>query len=56
VNIETLKKVGVVRNSASTLRILAKGELRTSLRIFAAYASVAAIRSVEAAGGKVEFR
>jgi large subunit ribosomal protein L15 len=56
VNIETLKRIGIARNSASTLRILAKGELRTSLHIFAAYASAAAIRCVEAVGGKVEFK
>ncbi|MDR2646440.1 MAG: 50S ribosomal protein L15 [Holosporaceae bacterium] len=56
VNIETLKKAGVARNSASTLRILAKGKLQTSLHIFAAYASAAAIRGVEAVRGKVEFR
>jgi large subunit ribosomal protein L15 len=56
VNIDTLKKAGVARNSASTLRVLAKGELRISLHIFAAYASAAAIRCVEAVGGKVEFR
>ena len=53
VNIETLKAANVVRSSACTVRLLGKGELKTALNISVAYASVNAIRAVEAIGGKV---
>jgi large subunit ribosomal protein L15 len=53
VNIEALKEAGVVRKSAEIVRLLAKGELKTALQISVGYASDAATRGVEAAGGKV---
>jgi large subunit ribosomal protein L15 len=54
VNIVTLKAAGVVRSTASTVRLLAKGELKVALQISFGYVSDAAIRGVEAAGGKVQ--
>ncbi len=54
VNIETLKAANVVRDNICTVRLLAKGDLKTALNISIAYASEAAIRIIEAAGGKVQ--
>ncbi|MDR0968174.1 MAG: 50S ribosomal protein L15 [Holosporaceae bacterium] len=54
VDIEVLKKVGAVRMTSKTVRLLAKGELKTALKISVAYASDAATRGVEVAGGKVQ--
>jgi large subunit ribosomal protein L15 len=54
VDIATLKAAGVVRDRVSTVRLLAKGELKVALQISLGYASDAAIRKVEAAGGKVQ--
>lgn len=54
VDIEALKTANVIRKSACIVRLLAKGELKTSLDITVSYASDAAIRGVEAAGGKVQ--
>ena len=54
VNIDTLKAANVVRDSACTVRLLAKGDLKTALNISVCYASDAAVRIVEAAGGKVQ--
>jgi large subunit ribosomal protein L15 len=54
VNIEILKTAGIVRSTSSTVRLLAKGELKAALQISVGYASGAAIHGVEAAGGKVQ--
>jgi large subunit ribosomal protein L15 len=54
VNLEILKKVGIVRDNSTSVRLLAKGELKVALQISVGYASDAAIRGVEAAGGKVQ--
>ena len=54
VTIETLQAAGAVRRTACTLRVLAKGELKVALQITANYASDAAMKAVEAAGGKVQ--
>ncbi|MDR1375725.1 MAG: 50S ribosomal protein L15 [Holosporaceae bacterium] len=53
VNIEFLKKIGVVRKTAESVRLLAKGELKVALNISVGYASGAALSAVEAIGGKV---
>jgi large subunit ribosomal protein L15 len=54
VNLEILKKAGVVRSNSTSVRLLAKGELKTALQISVGYASDAAIRGVEASGGKIQ--
>ena len=54
VDIEALKTANVIRKNACVVRLLAKGELKTALDITVSYASDAAIRGVEAAGGKVQ--
>jgi large subunit ribosomal protein L15 len=54
INIETLKTAGIVRRASSTVRLLAKGELRVALQISVGYASDAATRGVEAVGGKIQ--
>ncbi|MDR2782062.1 MAG: 50S ribosomal protein L15 [Holosporaceae bacterium] len=54
VNIDVLKKIGAVRNGSTSLRLLAKGELKVALQISVGYASDAATRGVEATGGKVQ--
>ena len=54
VDIDALKTANVVRKNACIVRLLAKGELKTALDITVSYASDAAIRGVEAAGGKVQ--
>lgn len=54
VTIEVLKSLGIVRNSTTNLRLLAKGKLSTALQISVNYASDAAMKGVEAAGGKVQ--
>jgi large subunit ribosomal protein L15 len=53
INLEVLKETGIIRDNSSSVRLLAKGELKTALQISVGYASGAAIRGVEAAGGKV---
>jgi large subunit ribosomal protein L15 len=53
VNLEVLKKAGAVRSNATSIRLLAKGELKTALQISVGYASDAAVQGVEAAGGRV---
>ncbi|MDR0678145.1 MAG: 50S ribosomal protein L15 [Holosporaceae bacterium] len=54
VNIATLKAAGIVRSNVSTVRLLAKGELKVALQISLGYVSGSAIRGIEAAGGKVQ--
>lgn len=54
INIDVLKKIGAVRENASIVRLLAKGTLGVALNISVNYATDAAIRGVEAAGGKVQ--
>ena len=54
VTVDILKEVGAVKSNAETLRLLAKGELKVALQISVNYASDAAVRAVEAAGGKVQ--
>jgi large subunit ribosomal protein L15 len=54
VDIEVLKSARIVRKTASSVRLLAKGSLKTVLNVAVSYASEAAIRVVESAGGKVQ--
>ena len=54
ITIELLKGLRVIRDRTVKLRLLAKGELKTALTISVSYASGAAVKSVEAAGGKVQ--
>ena len=54
VTVDSLKAANVIRQNACVVRLLAKGELKTPLNIAVSYASDAAIRGVEAAGGKVK--
>ncbi|MDR1362247.1 MAG: 50S ribosomal protein L15 [Holosporaceae bacterium] len=53
IDITVLQAIGAVRNAALGIRLLGKGELKTQLNIVANYATAAAIRGVEAAGGRV---
>ena len=54
VTIDVLKQNGLVRSNASVLRVLAKGKLDVALTVVANYATDAAVRGVESAGGKVQ--
>jgi large subunit ribosomal protein L15 len=53
VNKDVLKKIGAIKDTATVVRLLGKGELKTPLNITAGYATASAIRGVEASGGKV---
>jgi large subunit ribosomal protein L15 len=53
-NIESLKKAGVLRNSAEAVKLLAKGEIKAKITIEVTLASAAAIAAVEKAGGSVK--
>lgn len=54
VTVDVLKGLGAIKSNTESLRLLAKGELKVALQISVNYASDAAIRAVEAAGGKVQ--
>lgn len=54
INIDALKTANVIRKNICNVRLLAKGELKTALNLTVSYASDAAVRGVEAAGGKVQ--
>ncbi|MDR3187167.1 MAG: 50S ribosomal protein L15 [Holosporaceae bacterium] len=54
INVEFLKEIGLIRKTAETVRLLAKGELKVALNITVGYASGAALSAVEAIGGKVQ--
>ena len=54
VNIDTLKAAKIIKDNICTVRLLAKGDLKTELNISVSYASDAAVRIVEAAGGKIQ--
>ena len=53
---ESLIQLGMLSKLGDGVRLLAKGEIKTSLTIECAGASAAAIAAVEAAGGKVVVR
>lgn len=54
VTADVLKSLGAIKSNTESLRLLAKGELKVALQISVNYASDAAVRAVEAAGGKVQ--
>ncbi|MDR2267847.1 MAG: 50S ribosomal protein L15 [Holosporaceae bacterium] len=53
VNVDILKKIGAIKDTATMVRLLGKGELKTPLNITVEYATASAVREVEASGGKV---
>lgn len=54
VNMESLKKAGILRNNAETVKLLAKGEIKAKITIEVTLASKAAVDAVEKAGGSVK--
>jgi large subunit ribosomal protein L15 len=54
VDLEVLKKAGLIAKSRDGVRLLAKGEIKEKLALKVAGASKAAIAAVEKAGGSVE--
>lgn len=54
VDVESLKQVGLVKNSFDGIKILGNGELTKKLTVKAAKFSEAAKEKIEKAGGKVE--
>ena len=54
VDLEALKKAGVVRKELDGLKVLGRGELTKSLTVRAKIFSATAKEKIEAAGGKVE--
>lgn len=54
IGIKELKQAGVIRDKAEVVRLLAGGELKIGLNVSVNYASDAAMKAVEAAGGKVK--
>lgn len=54
VGIDDLKKAGLIREDANCVRLLADGEIKTSLTVVVNYASESAKKAVEAAGGLVK--
>ncbi len=53
ITIAELAAAGVIRNTRSPIKLLAKGELKTALTLEVDAASETAIKQVEKAGGKV---
>ena len=53
IDLETLKKAGLVSKSRDGVRLLAKGEIKTKLDIEVAGASASAVEAVKKAGGSV---
>ena len=54
VNVEFLKKYGLVKKEYNGLKVLGKGELSVALTVKANKFSKAAAQAIEAAGGKAE--
>lgn len=54
VNLEVLKKAGLLRGSAESVKLLAKGQIKTKVTLEVTLASKAAIEAVEKAGGAVK--
>ena len=54
VDIDTLKKAGMVRNRAANVKILGKGDLTKKLTVKATAFSKSAIEKIQAAGGATE--
>ncbi len=56
INIETLKKSKIVRNSTRKFKILSTGEIKSKVDIEADYSSKSAIEKIEKAGGKITIK
>ena len=56
INIETLKKSKIVRNSTRKFKILSIGEIKSKVDIEADYSSKSAIEKIEKAGGKITIK
>ena len=54
VTIESLKEIGLVKNSRDGVKILGNGELTKALTVKLTAASKSAVEKIEAAGGKFE--
>ena len=51
-----LRAAGLIDKARDGIRLLAKGELKTKIEITVDHASAAALKAVEALGGKVHLR
>lgn len=54
VDIDTLKKLRLIKKSVAKIKILASGELKTKVHVKADYFSKNAVELIEKAGGKAE--
>jgi large subunit ribosomal protein L15 len=54
INADALVAAGLIRRSLDGVRLLAKGEVKSKLKLVVAGASAAAVAAVEKAGGSVE--
>ena len=54
VTVESLKEIGLVKNSRDGVKVLGNGELTKKLTVSVDAASKSAIEKIEAAGGKLE--
>ncbi len=54
VNLEALKAAGLVRNSTRKVRVVNTGTLDRALTLRGLYVTAGAVKTIEAAGGKVE--
>lgn len=54
VDLDSLAKLGLVRDSSQPLKVLGEGELTKKLHVVAAKFSASAKKKIESAGGKVE--
>lgn len=54
VNLDALKNCGLLRPNDSAVKLLAKGELKTTVKLEVTMASKSAIAAVEKAGGNVK--
>ena len=56
INIETLKKSKILRNSTRKFKILSTGEIKSKVDIEADYSSKSAIEKIEKVGGKITIK
>jgi len=54
VNVETLKKAGLVRSTTLYVKVIATGEIKTAIELRGIKATKQAVEKITAAGGKVE--
>jgi large subunit ribosomal protein L15 len=55
INLEALKKAGLVRSSRNGVRVLGNGELKAKVTLEVAGASKPAAAAIEKAGGSIKF-